>query len=437
MNIVLVGLNHKTAALALREKLNFNRDDIDAAYQGIISIPSLTEGIYISTCNRVELMATTEEPVRTVDGISKFLSNYHGVKLDEFTQSLYVYRDRDTVKHLFEVASSLDSMILGEPHILGQIKVAYRQAVAQGASGVILNRLLHKAFSVAKRVRTETGICSSAVSVSYAAVELAKKIFGQLKGKKALLVGAGEMAELAAEHLLSAGVAEITIANRTLQNAVTLAKRFHGQAASLSEIPTVLQRADIVITSTGAEGFVIGYDDVKGMMRQRKNRPIFFIDIAVPRDVEPSINTIGNVYVYDIDDLKGIIESNKSKREEEAIKACRIIDEEVLKFENWVKTLDVVPTIRGIKDKLEAIRKAELDRSQAVLKQLSPDQVQAINVLTESLVKKVLHDPVLYLKLNGHRQNRQARIDQVRKVFNLDREIVEQEIQIGEQDAEN
>jgi glutamyl-tRNA reductase len=289
------------------------------------------------------------------------------------------------------------------------------------STGVVINRLMHKAFSVAKRVRSETGIGGHAVSISYAAVELAKKIFDSLDGKTLLLVGAGEMAELAVEHLIrNAASGNLLVANRTFSAAVALAERFHGQAIHLEEIPEKLKTADIIISSTGSPDFVITRNQVQPIMRLRKNRPLFFIDIAVPRDIDPAINKIANAYVYDIDDLQGVIHENIETRQTESVKAERIVDESVIKFIEWLENLDVVPTIIGLRKKLTAIAEMEIAKTMHALDHLPPNDRQAIVKMTEAMVKKILHDPTLFLKNPGSHRNKSVYLNFARKLFNLD-----------------
>ncbi|MEJ2671903.1 MAG: glutamyl-tRNA reductase [Deltaproteobacteria bacterium] len=331
-----------------------------------------------------------------------------------------MHRDRDAVQHFFRVASSLDSMVVGEPQILGQMKAAYRQATQYRATGPILNRLVHKAFSVAKRVRCETGIGDHAVSVSYAAVTMARKIFGDLAGKQVLLLGAGEMAELALEHLAGQGVAAITVANRTLERGLQLAKRFQGEAVSLEELQSQLLIADILISSTGAGDTLISREQVKGVMRRRKQRPLFLIDIAVPRDLDPAINDLDNVYLYNIDDLKEVVELNWERRRHEAGKAERLVAAETLKFLHWLETLEVYPTIIALKEKAEAICRAELKKTRGQLGPLTDEQCQALEVLTASITQKFLHDPIIFLKRNRRPRNPHQELDLVRRLFKLD-----------------
>jgi glutamyl-tRNA reductase len=422
IRIVNIGMNHETAPVELRECLAKDPAHADRALAMMRELACVKEGIFLSTCNRVEALFTTEQTDEAKGSVVAVLSKLGGIPSESLCPNLFTYEDRDAVRHIFRVASSLDSMVIGEPQILGQIKEAYTRATKENTTGVILNRLLHRAFHTAKRVRTETGISDAAVSVSYAAVELAKKIFYDFKGKKVLLIGAGEMAELAARHLLSQGVSAITVANRTFQKAVEVAQVFKGVPVSFEEIEAQLLESDIVISSTAAPGYVITHDQVKGSMKKRRNRPLFFIDIAVPRDVEPEVNDLENVYAYDIDDLKGIIQVNRGQREEEAIKAERIVEEEVIKFEQWLKTLEVVPTIVSLKEKAETIRQAELKKSLSSLGELSPSQMKSLEALTLSITEKILNDPILFLKKKADRPLGKSYLDTARRLFRLDRE---------------
>jgi len=313
-------------------------------------------------------------------------------------------------------------MMIGEPQILGQVKEAFKTAVKKKSTGLILNRLMHKAFSVAKRVRSETGIGGHAVSISYAAVELAKKIFDTLDDKTVLLVGAGEMAELAVEHLIrDTASGNLLVANRTFPVGVELANRYNGNAIHLEEIPEKLKTVDIIISSTGSPNYVITKNHVKPAMRSRKNRPLFFIDIAVPRDIDPAINRISNAYVYDIDDLQGVINENIETRNAESIKAERIVDESVIKFTDWYESLDVIPTIIALRNKLNAIADMELSKTMQTLQHLSANDRMAFERMAESLIKKILHDPTLFLKDPGSHRNKSVYLDFTRKLFNIDK----------------
>jgi glutamyl-tRNA reductase len=383
-------------------------------------MPDIKEAMLISTCNRVEFLVVTENASGSAQEIKSFLADFRNTPLHEFEKSLYVREDDDAVRHVFRVASSLDSMVLGEPQILGQIKTAHRLSTELEASGVILNRLLHKAFSVAKRVRTETGIADHAVSISYAAVELAKKIFDDLEGKGALLIGAGEMAVLALEHLVKNGVKRIFVANRTFERAVEVAERFKGTPILFKEIGDGLLDVDIVISSTGASSYILTYKDVKPLVRRRRNRPLFFIDIAVPRDIDPDINRANNVYVYDIDDLKGVIDKNIEKRETEATKGDRIVDEGVIQFGKWLEAQEVTPTIVALRNKAESIRKKELAKTLSGTKSISEKERADIDRLTISICNKILHDPTIFLKRPGRWDKRDLYVNATRKLFNLD-----------------
>ncbi|RLA88616.1 MAG: glutamyl-tRNA reductase [Deltaproteobacteria bacterium] len=422
MNLVLLGINHRTAPLEIREKLAGGLQDLSAGYQALRHLAGLKEVLLYSTCNRVEVLFTTADPPKTVPRVQTFLINLADLPTEEQERIMYIHQEGEAVQHLFRVASGLDSMVMGEPQILGQVKEAYRLATQQQATGAILNRLLHKTFFVAKRVRSETGIGCQAVSVSYAAVELARKIFGTLTNKTALLVGAGEMAELAVEHLKRYGVSQIIVANRTLERALKLARRFRGDAISLAELECQLLRIDIMISSTGATEQILTRDQIKKAMRLRKQQPLFLIDIAVPRDLDPEINTLDNVYLYNIDDLQGIIEVNRRYRQQEAVRAERIIAAEALKFLQWRESLAVYPTIIALQKKADQICQHELKKTLSQLGPLTPAQIKSLQVLTQSITHKLLHDPILYMKRNHHPKDTSREINYIRRLFNLDQE---------------
>lgn len=420
-SIIVVGMNHKTAPVEVREQLALACREHFNPLRLLPHLDHVDELYYLSTCNRVEFLFTCrcgDEALREVG----FLLNKHlgNPSTADLASYVYTHEGLEAVVHLFRVASSLDSMVVGEPQILGQIKSAYREATECRTVGVILNRLLHKAFSVAKRVRSETSIGSHAVSISYAAVELARKIFGTLEEKRVLLVGAGEMVELAAEHFLSHGVRHMTVANRTLERAIDLARQFKADTVSFEHILDTLKNVDIVLSSTGSPEPILRYQDVRSRMRERRNRPIFFIDIAVPRDVDPRINQIDNVYLYDIDDLQGIIDLNRDQRKKEAERAEHIVAEEALKFVTWLHTLDVVPTIVALKNKAEAIRLGELRRTFSQLPHLTDRDRESLELLTRSIVKKLLHDPIVFLKKKAERESRQTFADFTQQLFNLE-----------------
>ena len=419
-HIVLLGMNHKTAPVEIREQLALSCQQHISPLHLIPHLPHVDEVFFLSTCNRVEFLFTCHDRSAAVQEVKAVLLTFLGNPSESLIDAhFFLHENLDAVRHLFRVSSSLDSMVVGEPQILGQIKTAYREATECHTVRVILNRLLHKAFSVAKRVRSETMIGSHAVSISYAAVELARKIFGELKDKRVLLIGAGEMAELAAEHLLAQGVRHITVANRTPERAFELARRFRANTIPFERFVDSIRGMDIVLTSTGSPDPILRYQDVKSRMRERRNRPLFFIDIAVPRDVEARINEIDNVYLYDIDDLQGIVDLNREDRKQEAEKAEHIISEEILKFQHWLETLEVVPTIIALREKAETIRRSELQRTFSQLPELSDKARQAIEVLTGSIMKKLLHDPILFLKKKAVRDSKEQFVDYTQQLFNL------------------
>jgi glutamyl-tRNA reductase len=420
LEIAILGLNHNTAAVELRERLIALLKREGATQAFFKAVPGLDEFFFLSTCNRVELLFTAEDPEETVRDLSGRWAAGMEEPLSRFLPKTYVFRGNEAVRHLFRVASSLDSMILGEPQILGQIKEAYREAVRNRTTGVILNRLLHKSFSVAKRVRTETGIAGHAVSISFAAVELAKKIFRDLNDKKALLIGAGEMAELAAEHFFNNHVRKITVVNRTWERAQELAGRWQGQPVSWEELPRALFETDIVVSSTGAQEMIIDAGQVRQIMKKRKQRPLFFIDIAVPRDIDPRVNEMDNVFLYDIDDLKGIVTQNLEERKQEAQEAERIVAEETLKFRAWLKGLEVVPTIVALRKKMDEIRLGEWKKNSPMLERMTEEQQKGMEMMMEALVNKVLHDPISFLKDSGHEEHKDQKIHSLQKIFKLD-----------------
>ena len=422
MSIVLIGMNHKTAPVTIREKLSLMCDSADTPLFKLKQISQIREAMYLATCNRVEVLARIEDMEGGVEQLKTFILSHGNLTLEELQSCLYVYRDDDAVRHLFRVASSLDSMIMGEPQILGQVKDAYRQCVEHKASGIILNKLLHHTFRVAKRVRTETGIANNAVSVSFAAIELAKKIFGYIEGKSVLVIGAGEMSELAVRHLMSNGVNKIIVANRTYENAVRLANDFHGEPIGFDLLDEKLKEVDIIISSTAAPGYVITPEIIVSALRRRKNRLMFMIDIAVPRDIDPAVGDIDNVYLYNIDNLQEIVDDNVKSRLKEAEKAEEIISEEILNFSNWLSTLKVVPTIVSLKRKAEDIIAGEMERSGAWVKNLNDDDREQVKIIASSIVNKILHDPITSLKEESLNGGADQYVAAIMRLFRLENE---------------
>lgn len=421
-NIYLIGLNHHTAGVDVRER--YALTNVENFEKGLMNVPGVREVMALSTCNRVEVVVVGDTELRK-NSIYEFWSAKCCGDSQILEENSYIYRGIDAVRHLFEVASSLDSMIVGEPQILGQLKKSYRKAVDEGSARTIINRMLHKAFFAAKRVRSETEIASSAVSISYAAVELARKIFGELRGQRAMLIGAGEMAELAVTHLKKCGVETILIANRTFSRAQELAKNMDGCAVPFEELYENVGQSDIIISSTGAPTAIIKAKDMKKVLRKRKNRPMFFIDIAVPRDIDPDVNALDNVYLYDIDDLKDVVEENLAQRMDEAIKAKTIVFGEAEHFDVWLKSLDLQPTIVDLFDLADEVAHKELAKT---LKRLGPVDEQtkdALETLAMSIGKKLLHEPVTFLKRRTEEEGAAERfVDLARRMFNLDNETI-------------
>ena len=422
MNIFCIGLNHETAPVSLREKLAFAENSLSEALQWLRQQPEIQEALVLSTCNRVEFYFVANSG--SIEGrrpIIELLAQRTGNPKDQWEPFLYQHTLHDAIAHLFRVTSGMDSMVIGEPQITGQVKDAYRNAMEEKTLGSILNRMLHKSFSVSKRVRTETELASRAVSVSYVAVELAKKIFGDLHERTVLLAGAGEMAELAATHLVSHGVARILVASRTLENARSLASRFRGEAVRLDSIPEHLSDTDILICSTAAPDYILRYDQVREALRARKQKPVFIIDIAVPRNIDPKVNELEHVYLYDMDDLQRVLKSNLEERKKELKKAESIVQEELHEFIHWLKSLDLVPTIISLRDRAEKIRQQELQKALALLKNtVEPKQQKVIEALSHAIVNKILHRPISELKQAEKRGESADLSDAIHRLFVLD-----------------
>ena len=419
-NLVLVGVNHKATPVEIREKLAFNQVKLEASLEQLVRCPEIAENIILSTCNRVEIYARVDNSDQGIQLLKDFISDYHGLSRGSLDQYYYSYRDNQAIEHLFRVSASLDSMILGEAQILGQVKDAYSTARAFSSTGLVLNQLFEKAFNVAKKVREETGISERGVSISSAAVELAKKIFEDLENHSVMLVGTGEMAELAAKHLISYGVKTVYVASRTYERAISLAQTLNGCALDFDAFKEELYRADIVITSTAAPTFIIHKEMIEQAIHKRKNKPIFLIDIAVPRDIAPEVNDLENVYLYDIDDLQNVVNANMEERQKEAENAMEIIKEEVTKFNNWFSTLDAVPTIVEMRNRAEEMRKNEAEKTLKNLAHLSNEDQKAIHQLTQSLVNKLLHKPTINLKKKTQSKDGHVYLKAIRHLFHLD-----------------
>jgi glutamyl-tRNA reductase len=413
MNLVLLGINHNTAPIEVRERLAIPAGRLADATRTLLHQPGIREGLILSTCNRVEIVTLQDDAAATENNkadLLRFLHEYFAVPPHTLQPHLYEFREREAVRHLFRVACSLDSMVVGEPQILGQVKESYTIAREVGAVSSQLDTLLQRAFSVAKRVRSETQIGSSSVSIASVAVDLARNIFGSLQGKTVLLVGAGKMSELAARHLIQQGAANILVANRTQSRAEKIAAEFsgpaiHTEAIPFDEIYTQADRADIVITSTGAPQKLFGRSHGQHFLQRRRNRPMFFIDIAVPRDVDPGMNDVEGCFVYDIDDLQQVAAANLADRSREAAAAETIVSNEVEKYQQRLQSRDAVPAILALQQNAEVIREAELVRSAKRLAALTPEQREAVEALTRSLTAKLLHPQLTALRESARKKD--------------------------------
>ena len=416
MNFQLIGVNHLSAPLSLRERLVVTEAQLPEAVRTLVKQPGVDEGMVLSTCNRVEVLTSTRQGA----DLRGFLRSYFGLTRETLDSHLYEFEQREAVRHVFRVASSLDSMVVGEPQILGQVKEAYALARSLGAINSSLEALLSRAFAVAKRVRSETAIGSSSVSIASVAVELAEKIFGSLEQTTVFVVGAGKMAELAARHLMARGAGKIMVCNRTYERAVELAEAFGGQAVPFDRLHQVADQADIILTSTGASEPVFRKDHGESLRSRRKNRPVFFVDIAVPRNVDPEVNKLDGLFVYDIDDLQSVAATNTAERRKEAERAEKIIELEVERFAVRMKSLEVVPTILSLQEYCETIRQAEIDRIRGRLGQISPEQEEAIEAMTRGIINKLLHTPITTLKSSAAHPEAATIHEMIRRLFNLD-----------------
>jgi glutamyl-tRNA reductase len=394
--VVTVGLNHKAAPVEIREKIAFPEQFLSAALSESKSY--FRRSVILSTCNRTEIYCATSDPAEALEKSKQFLSKYHELDPSVFEDCLYMHSNESAVRHIFSVSSGIDSMILGESQILGQVKTALENSISCQSAGKVLARLFTQALTVGKRSRTETAIGRHAVSISSVAVELAKKIFGDLENQRILIIGAGEMAELAAKTLIDSGARHVVVANRTYSKAIELAEKIGGKAARLEDLTKMLIESDIVISSTGSPKPFIDKDLMVPVMKARRNTPIFLIDIAVPRDMVPQVGRMSNVFHYDIDELEEVITENQHEREKEVENVINIVDEETEKYINWMKTLDVVPLIVAIRKNAESIRQAELERFSSALNSLTEDQRESIHDLTSAIVNKILHEPTVQLK---------------------------------------
>ncbi|MGA8042195.1 MAG: glutamyl-tRNA reductase [Terracidiphilus sp.] len=415
MTITLIGINHKTAPIELRERIAISRDDLPETTRALAATPGVIECMIVSTCNRVEIVAALESPDTD---LTTFLLRHFNLDPGLLAPHIYQHRDQHAVRHLFRVASSLDSMVVGEPQILGQVKEAFAIARSAGTVGGQLEHLLQSAFAAAKKVRTETEIGSNSVSIASVAVELARKIFGSLNGRTVFLVGAGKMSELAARHLVQQGAGTILVTNRTLERARTLAEPFNGRVIPFEQLHEAASEADIVITSTGAPHPIFRREHGHAFLQRRRNRPMFFIDIAVPRDVDPEVNKLDGLFVYDIDDLQQVAAAHIAERKSQATDAEALVAAEVERFHQRQRTVNVAPAIVSLQRQFEEIRQAELRRIHARIGTLTPEQLAAIEALTRGLVNKFLHPPMQALK-QAARENDATRLEALCETWSL------------------
>jgi len=415
MTLALIGVNHKTAPIEVRERIAISRDELPEVTRALAAMPGVSECMIVSTCNRVELLAALESPETD---LTTFLQDQFGLKPEVLAPHLYQERDQQAVRHLFRVAASLDSMVVGEPQILGQVKEAFAVARASGTIAGQLEHLLQSAFAAAKKVRSETEIGSNSVSIASVAVELARKIFGSLQGRTVFLVGAGKMSELAARHLVQQGAGAILVTNRTIERAQRMAEPFKGRVIPFEELYEAASQADIVISSTGAPHPIFRKEHGQAFMHRRRNRPMFFIDIAVPRDVDPAMGKLEGIFVYDIDDLQQVAAAHMAERSREAHDAETMIEVEVQRFHQRQRTVNVAPAIVALQHQAEEIRQAELRRAQARLGSLTAEQIAAVEALTRGLVNKFLHPPMQALK-QAAREDDSVRIEALCDTWSL------------------
>ena len=421
MELFVLGLNHDTASIDLRERLFFPERELPKALDALGEVPELAERMILTTCNRVEVYGVAEGPLsQTVESVVACLGRHRSLDPAQFDGAFYTHAAAAAARHVFRVASSLESMVLGEPQILGQVKSAYSIARAEQSTGIVLNNLLEQAFHVAKRVRTETGIASEPVSIASVAVDLARKIFGDLAGRTVLILGAGEMAELALRHLMDDGVQSILVANRTYERAVALAEQFRGRAVTYDSFQQEMLNADIVISATSAPHLILKKEDVQKIIQERRHRPIFLIDIADPRDIDAACNEVDNVYLYNIDDLQSVATANQKERQREAERAVPIVEREVELFLAWLRGLDVVPTIVSLRNRMEEIREAELRKAMSRLGDLTPEQRETITSLTTAMVNKILHQPMSELRRRAVHQDGHLYSTVLRRLFGLE-----------------
>ena len=419
MHLFLVGVSHRTAPVELREKLDFSSRDVGAAVEVLVTRSSAAESVVLSTCNRSEIYIASTDAEQARQEIVAFLSEYHQLPRDAFMPHLFAHRDMAAARHLFRVAAGLDSLVIGEPQILGQVKEAFQAAAERHCTGPLLTKTFQWAFGVGKRVRTETGLGEGAVSVSFAAVALARKIFGRLEGRRVLVVGAGEISALTAQHLRSQGVEEIVITSRTAAHADALAAQVSGRTVPWAQMRRAIAGADIVLTATGSQRPIITREDVQAVTGRRRTEPLFIIDVAVPRDVDPSVSEIEQVFLYNVDDLQGIVQENLERRGAEIAHAEAIVAEEVARFTVWQRSRRAIPTVVALRQRFDDIRRAELQRLEPRLSGLPADARARVEEVTRLIVEKLLLEPTEQLKALPDEETQAAYTEAVNRLFRL------------------
>jgi glutamyl-tRNA reductase len=427
MHTLMVGLNYRTAPVEIREKLTFDPDSIAQAMKELKGKKSILENIIVSTCNRTEIYAVVDQLHTGRYYIKDFLSQWFGIDKEEFTPYLSIFENEGAVEHLFHVTCGLNSMVVGETQILGQVRSSFLSAQEKGTSGTVFNHLFKQSITLAKRAHSETEIGSNAVSVSYAAVELAKKIFGDLTNKNVLILGAGKMGELAVQNLHGSGVGKVTVMNRTFEKAQNLAEKFQGEAKTIEELQCALVEADIMISSTGAKGYVITKEMMQDVERMRKGRPLFMVDIAVPRDLDPGLAGLESVFLYDIDDLEGIVEANLQERKVAAEEIELMIESEIVEFKNWLNTLGVVPVISALRNKALAIQAETMESIERKMPNLSDRERKVLNKHTKSIINQLLKDPILQAKELAAQPNAEESLSLFMKIFDIEEAVVSEQ----------
>jgi len=420
MKLLVTGISHKTAPVEVREGLAFPEDKVRLGIEDLVSRPGVVEALILSTCNRVEITVAVDGERDPQEIVDRFFADTHPEKARDLEQCTYRCEDREAIHHLFRVASSLDSMVVGEPQILGQLKHAYATSKSAGALSGMLDSVLTRAFYVAKKVRSETGIGQMAVSISYAAVELARKIFGDLSGKTIMIVGAGKMSELAAKHLRRSGASRILVTNRTHERALEMASLFEGSVVEYGNFVAALPEVDILIASSGAPHYILRKPDVQKAIVVRRNRPVFLIDIAVPRNIDPAVNEIDNAFLYDIDDLQEVVNANMRERAKEARHAEELVSQEVDRMMERLKAQEIAPTIVSLQERLERIRAAEIERMRKKFGSLTPEQEEAVEMLTRGIINKVAHGPICELRRHAGKPDSLRVVEAIRKAFHLE-----------------